>query len=88
MPMNKANEIAKYHELAKDAGNRLRAYILSVSSGAMVFFLRSQIPVGAIWVLPTNGCCQSLWSHSLLQWVYACTSFGSTQKGSSRLHRS
>lgn len=29
----------KYHELAKDAGNRLRAYILSVSSGATgVFF--------------------------------------------------
>ncbi|XOF32535.1 MAG: hypothetical protein ACL93V_10900 [Candidatus Electrothrix sp. YB6] len=33
-------EIGKYHELAKDAGNRLRAYILSVSSGATgVFFL-------------------------------------------------
>lgn len=38
--MNKAEEIYKYHELAKDAGNRLRAYILSVSSGATgVFFL-------------------------------------------------
>ncbi|WP_111638940.1 hypothetical protein [Marinomonas shanghaiensis] len=34
------DEISKYHELAKDAGNRLRAYILSVSSGATgVFFL-------------------------------------------------
>lgn len=34
------DEILKYHELAKDAGNRLRAYILSVSSGATgVFFL-------------------------------------------------
>ncbi|HHC6613910.1 TPA: hypothetical protein ACN311_003147 [Vibrio parahaemolyticus] len=34
------NEINQYHELAKDAGNRLRAYILSVSSGATgVFFL-------------------------------------------------
>ncbi|HHB1596579.1 TPA: hypothetical protein ACN976_004778 [Vibrio campbellii] len=33
-------EINQYHELAKDAGNRLRAYILSVSSGATgVFFL-------------------------------------------------
>lgn len=40
MPMDKVEEIAKYHELAKDAGNRLRAYILSVSSGATgVFFL-------------------------------------------------
>lgn len=40
MPMDKPEEIAKYHELAKDAGNRLRAYILSVSSGATgVFFL-------------------------------------------------
>jgi len=40
MPMDEAEEIAKYHELAKDAGNRLRAYILSVSSGATgVFFL-------------------------------------------------
>ncbi|WP_417544924.1 hypothetical protein [Marinobacter sp.] len=38
--MDKVEEIAKYHELAKDAGNRLRAYILSVSSGATgVFFL-------------------------------------------------
>ena len=34
------SKISKYHELAKDAGNRLRAYILSVSSGATgVFFL-------------------------------------------------
>jgi len=34
------DETTKYHELAKDAGNRLRAYILSVSSGATgVFFL-------------------------------------------------
>ncbi|ARO99375.1 hypothetical protein K08M3_24480 [Vibrio alginolyticus] len=34
------DEINQYHELAKDAGNRLRAYILSVSSGATgVFFL-------------------------------------------------
>ncbi|GGA67156.1 hypothetical protein GCM10011369_05990 [Neiella marina] len=34
------DEITKYHELAKDAGNRLRAYILSVSSGATgIFFL-------------------------------------------------
>ncbi|GIA35523.1 hypothetical protein [Vibrio cholerae] len=33
-------EINQYHGLAKDAGNRLRAYILSVSSGATgVFFL-------------------------------------------------
>ncbi len=33
------SEVAKFHELAKDAGNRLRAYILSVSSGAAgVFF--------------------------------------------------
>ncbi|MAO68419.1 MULTISPECIES: hypothetical protein [Idiomarina] len=39
MIKDKAEEIAKYHELAKDAGNRLRAYILSVSSGATgVFF--------------------------------------------------
>ena len=34
------DDISRYHELAKDAGNRLRAYILSVSSGATgVFFL-------------------------------------------------
>lgn len=34
-----SNEAEKYHQLAKDAGNRLRAYILSVSSGAVgVFF--------------------------------------------------
>lgn len=34
------SEIDKFHSLAKDAGNRLRAYILSVSSGATgVFFL-------------------------------------------------
>lgn len=34
------DEISKYHGLAKDAGNRLRSYILSVSSGATgVFFL-------------------------------------------------
>jgi hypothetical protein len=33
-------ESQKYHQLAKDAGNRLRAYILSVSSGATgVFFI-------------------------------------------------
>ncbi len=33
------DEITKYHELAKDAGNHLRAYILAVSSGATgVFF--------------------------------------------------
>ena len=38
--MSKRDEIFKYHELAKDAGNRLRSYILSVSSGASgVFFL-------------------------------------------------
>lgn len=38
--MSKHDEIFKYHELAKDAGNRLRSYILSVSSGATgVFFL-------------------------------------------------
>ena len=38
--MSKRDEIFKYHELAKDAGNRLRSYILSVSSGATgVFFL-------------------------------------------------
>lgn len=38
--MSKHAEIFKYHELAKDAGNRLRSYILSVSSGATgVFFL-------------------------------------------------
>lgn len=40
MPMSKRDEIFNYHELAKDAGNRLRSYILSVSSGATgVFFL-------------------------------------------------
>ena len=40
MPMSTQEEIFKYHELAKDAGNRLRSYILSVSSGATgVFFL-------------------------------------------------
>ena len=33
-------ESQKYHQLAKDAGNRLREYILSVSSGATgVFFI-------------------------------------------------
>lgn len=33
-------EINTYHNLAKDAGNKLRAYILSMSSGATgVFFL-------------------------------------------------
>ena len=38
--MSKCDEIFKYHELAKDAGNRLRSYILSVSSGATgVFFI-------------------------------------------------
>lgn len=38
--MNNLEEISKYHALAKDAGNRLRSYILSVSSGATgVFFL-------------------------------------------------
>lgn len=38
--MTKRDEVFKYHELAKDAGNRLRSYILSVSSGATgVFFL-------------------------------------------------
>ena len=38
--MCQRDEIFKYHELAKDAGNRLRSYILSVSSGATgVFFL-------------------------------------------------
>ena len=32
-------EVDVYHQLAKDAGNRLRSYILSVSSGACgVFF--------------------------------------------------
>jgi len=37
--MSDKEEIFKYHELAKDAGNRLRSYILSVSSGATgVFF--------------------------------------------------
>jgi len=30
------NEIDKFHSLAKDAGNKLRAYILSVSSGGTV----------------------------------------------------
>ncbi|MFE8073465.1 hypothetical protein QQM79_20605 [Marinobacteraceae bacterium S3BR75-40.1] len=46
--MDKTDEIAKYHELAKDAGNRLRAYILSVSSGATgVFFLALTKPGGA-----------------------------------------
>jgi len=30
----------KYHNLAKDAGNKLRAYILSVASGGTgIFFL-------------------------------------------------
>jgi len=34
------SEIQNFHDLAKDAGNRLRAYILSVSSGGTgVFFL-------------------------------------------------
>ena len=34
------SKIDTYHTLAKDAGNRLRAYILSVASGATgVFFL-------------------------------------------------
>ncbi|MFD1008427.1 hypothetical protein [Oceanisphaera ostreae] len=34
------SEIQSFHDLAKDAGNRLRAYILSVSSGATgIFFL-------------------------------------------------
>lgn len=34
------SELQKFHELAKDAGNRLRSYILTVSSGATgVFFL-------------------------------------------------
>lgn len=34
------DEINQYHALAKDAGNKLRSYILSVSSGATgVFFL-------------------------------------------------
>ncbi len=34
------SEINTYHSLAKDAGNRLRSYILSVASGAAgVFFL-------------------------------------------------
>ncbi|OOE79651.1 hypothetical protein BZG25_08780 [Salinivibrio sp. ML198] len=33
------SEVEKFHELAKDAGNRLRAHTLSVSSGATgVFF--------------------------------------------------
>ena len=33
-------EIKSYHSLAKDAGNKLRAYILSMSTGATgVFFL-------------------------------------------------
>lgn len=58
MTMDKAEEIAKYHELAKDAGNRLRAYILSVSSGATgVFFLAltkssgSELSVTDKWLL-------------------------------------
>jgi hypothetical protein len=43
--MDKRDEILKYHELAKDAGNRLRSYILSVSSGATgVFFLALSRP--------------------------------------------
>ena len=34
------DEITKYHTLAKDAGNKLRAYILSVASGGTgIFFL-------------------------------------------------
>ena len=34
------NESEKFHSLAKDAGNKLRAYILSVSSGATgIFFV-------------------------------------------------
>ncbi|MBN2804009.1 MAG: hypothetical protein JXR91_13025 [Deltaproteobacteria bacterium] len=33
------SDVEKFHDLAKDAGNRLRSYILSVSSGAAgVFF--------------------------------------------------
>ena len=33
-----STESEKFHSLAKDAGNRLRAYILSVSSGATAIF--------------------------------------------------
>lgn len=33
-----STESDKFHSLAKDAGNRLRAYILSVSSGATAIF--------------------------------------------------
>lgn len=51
-------EISKYHELAKDAGNRLRSYILSVSSGATaVFFLaltktdKNQLSCSEKWLL-------------------------------------
>ena len=33
-----STESKKFHSLAKDAGNRLRAYILSVSSGATAVF--------------------------------------------------
>jgi hypothetical protein len=37
---NVMEEIKTYHTLAKDAGNKLRAYILSMSTGATgVFFL-------------------------------------------------
>ena len=39
-------EIPKYHQLAKDAGNKLRAYILSISSGAtgilFLFLVKSE----------------------------------------------
>jgi hypothetical protein len=35
-----SKESERFHDLAKDAGNKLRAYILSVSSGATgIFFL-------------------------------------------------
>jgi hypothetical protein len=36
--INMSNETEKFHSLAKDAGNKLRAYILSVSSGATGIF--------------------------------------------------
>lgn len=47
-------EIKTYHSLAKDAGNRLRAYILSVASGAagVIFVNLTREPILAMDCLP------------------------------------
>lgn len=51
--MSPQDEINTYHSLAKAAGNRLRAYILSVASGATaVFFLAiTQAAPGSLTLL-------------------------------------